>query len=141
MGVVHHRLSLLFLTPHTLLLLQHGFLLQNAILHHCKSQKLPSHARKNSPTCAPLLSCSFLQGTSTCAVMGPSLVCRWISAPPWNTCSPCCRETTCIVMSFARGCRGSSTLPSLFLTDLGVCKAVSLRFTHSSLTVCCCAVL
>lgn len=82
--------------------------------------------------------CSFLQDASTCSIMGSSLVCRWRSDPPWTTMG--CRETTYRVMSFAGGCRGSSTLPSLFLTDLGVCKAFSLIFTHSSLTVCCCAV-
>lgn len=58
--------------------------------------------------------CSFLQGTSTCSVMGPSLVCRWISAPPWTTMG--CSKTPCIVMSLVRSFRGSSALASLFLT-------------------------
>lgn len=83
--------------------------------------------------CGVSTGCSFLQGTSTCSIMGPSLVCRRISAPPWTATG--CRETTCTVMSFARGCRRISTLPSLFLIDLGVCRAVSLIFPHSSLTV------
>lgn len=58
--------------------------------------------------------CSFLQGASTCSIMGPFLICRWISAPSWTTMG--CKEATCIVMSFARDFRGSSALPSLFLT-------------------------
>jgi len=81
---------------------------------------------------------SLLWGTSTCSGVGSSMGCRWISAPP-RTSTMGCRVTACLTMVFSMGYRGISALapwgissPS-FCTDLGVCRVVSLTYSHSSL--------
>jgi len=64
--------------------------------------------------------------------------CRWISAPPWTSMG--CRGTACLTRVFSTSCRGKLSAlapvappPCSYFTDLGVCRAVSLTSSHSSL--------
>ena len=73
----------------------------------------------------------------TCSSVGSSPGCRWRSAPLWTSLG--CRGTACLTMVFPTGCRGtyatapgSSPPPPSSLT-LGVCRVVSLTWSHSSL--------
>jgi len=69
----------------------------------------------------------------------PSMGYRWSSAPPWT--SKDCRGTACLTMVCITSCKGGLSAlssgappPPSFFTDLGVCRAVSLTSSHSSLT-------
>jgi len=77
-------------------------------------------------------------GASTCSSMGSSMDCRWISPPLFI--STGCRATACLTMVFIRGCRrisapvpGPPPPPSSSPADLGVCRVVSLPYSHSAL--------
>ena len=71
----------------------------------------------------------------------PSTGYRRIPVAPWPSMS--CREKSCLTMVFIMSCKGKLSSPAsrapsppapTFFTDLGVCRAVSLTLSHSSLS-------
>ena len=79
-------------------------------------------------------------GTSTCSSMGSSTGCHWICALPWTSMG--CRATACLTMAFTsvltrlqgRLCSGTwTTFSPSFFNDPGVCKVVSLTYSHFSI--------
>jgi len=69
----------------------------------------------------------------------PSMGYRWRSAPSWTSMG--CRGTACLTMVFIMSCKGKLSAlvsrappPPSFLTDLGVCRVISLTSSHSSVS-------
>jgi len=161
---VHHTSSLLLLPPHTLPLLQHapqtgpsrGPTHWLQLSTNCSSmgpfQGVQSFRNKllqcGSPTGsqaqpANLLQCGLSMGhsllqASPCSGVGSSPGCRWGSAPPWSSTAA---ADSLPHHGLLHGCTAKSLLHCLehllpsSCTDCGLCRAVSLTYSHSSIPV------